>query len=81
MVLNTKDLVLNILNSKDVYTWLVHRARTAALSLPHLAAACHLPNPRGRLRLLPSMTPSPTFPTLRRWIGWQGFYTTQFSRL
>ena len=27
------------------------------------------------------MTPSPTFPTLRRWIGWQGFSTTQFRRL
>ena len=42
-----------------------------------------LPNHRGRLRLLPSMTPSSTntFPTPRRGIGWQGLYTTQCSRL
>ena len=41
------------------------------------------PRPSLRLRLLPSMlmTTSPSFPTLRRGIWWQGFYKTQFRRL
>ena len=40
-----------------------------------------LPNRRGRLRLLPGITPSSNFPMLRRGIGWQGLCTTQCSRL
>ena len=43
---------------------------------PPLAASAKYPRPCP-LRLLPSMTLSPTFPTLRRGIGWQGFYTTR----
>ena len=58
-----------------------HRARTAARSLRPSPTSPPAKSHKPYAPLLPSMTPSPTFPTLRRGIGigWQGFYTTARS--